>query len=145
MRNAECRMRNVGKTQRRIATLTSSNASHFSIHNSAFIIILFLAFFLTQVQHLTAAESLDPFYHPYDVEPDTTKMIFPIPVNTGNPLQDLNNQSPLYLSDPDNFTTEIINISINSFKTFAWLPVSLLTPVASYITTIARSPATATR
>ena len=61
----------------------------------------------------------DIFYpNPYTVEPDSTKVIFPIPINTGNPLQDLNNQSPLYLSDPDNFTTEIIYDPLTKQYTF---------------------------
>jgi hypothetical protein len=65
------------------------------------------------------ADNYDFFYHsPYIVEPDTTKVIFPIPVNTGNPLQDLNNQSPLYLSDPDNFQTEIIYDPVTRQYTF---------------------------
>ncbi len=61
----------------------------------------------------------DIFYpNPYTVEPDSTKVIFPIPINTGNPLQDLNNQSPLYLSDPDNFQTEIIYDPVTGQYTF---------------------------
>ena len=60
----------------------------------------------------------DIFFHPYEVEPDTTKVIYPIPVNTGNPLEDLNNQSPLYLNDPDNFTTEIIYDPLTGQYTF---------------------------
>ena len=97
MRNAECRMQN--------AELHSS----FLIHHSSFIIpLLFLALFFSP-SHRLAANPYDFFYHsPYTVEPDTTKVIYPIPVNTGNPLWDLNNQSPLYLNDPSNFETEII-------------------------------------
>jgi len=65
------------------------------------------------------AGNYDIFYpSPFAVEPDTTKVIYPIPVNTGNPLQDLNNQSPLYLNDPDNFTTEIIYDPLTGQYTF---------------------------
>ena len=65
------------------------------------------------------ADFADIFYpNPYTVEPDSTKVIFPIPINTGNPLQDLNNQSPLYLSDPDNFQTEIIYDPLTGQYTF---------------------------
>ena len=65
------------------------------------------------------ADSYDIFYHsPFEVEPDTTKVIYPIPANTGNPLEDLNNQSPFYLSDPDNFETEIIYDPLTGQYTF---------------------------
>ena len=118
MRNAECGMRkceafdvvNEGKAQHRFAT--------FSIQHSAFIILFFFALFLLPAQHLTAANNYDIFYNPYTVEPDTTKMIYPIPVNTGNPLLDLNNKSPFYLNDPDNFETEIIYDPLTGQYTF---------------------------
>ena len=48
-------------------------------------------------------------YYPVEVEPDTTKVIYPIPVNTGNPTNDLYNQSPLYLKDPENKNHLIVN------------------------------------
>ncbi|MBQ5495553.1 MAG: hypothetical protein IIT76_10205, partial [Prevotella sp.] len=68
---------------------------------------------------MSAANNYDIFYpNPYVVEPDTTKVIYPIPVNTGNPLEDLNNQSPFYLSDPDNFETEIIYDPLTGQYTF---------------------------
>jgi cell surface protein SprA len=51
-------------------------------------------------------------------DPDTTKLIYPIPVNTGNPMEDLHNQSPFYLSDPSNFNTEIIYDPITKQYTF---------------------------
>ena len=93
--------------------------SAFNIHHSSFTILFLLAFTLFSALRLTAAESYDIFYpNPYAVEPDTTKVIFPIPVNTGNPLQDLNNKSPLYLSDPDNFQTEIIYDPLTGQYTF---------------------------
>ena len=61
----------------------------------------------------------DIFYTaPYTVEPDTTKMVYPIPVSTGDPMQDLYNQSPLYLNDPDNFSTEIIYDPVTGQYTF---------------------------
>lgn len=61
----------------------------------------------------------DIFYpNPYAVEPDSTKVIYPIPVSTGDPMQDLNNQSPLYLNDPDNFETEIIYDPLTGQYTF---------------------------
>ena len=78
--------------------------------------LLLFAFLFSRT---ATADNYDIFYpNPYTVEPDTTKVIFPIPVNTGNPLQDLNNQSPLYLSDPDNFTTEIIYDPLTGQYTF---------------------------
>ena len=106
-RNAECGMQN------------AECHSAFIIHHSSFTILFLLAFTLFSALRLTAAESYDIFYpNPYTIEPDTTKVIFPIPVNTGNPLQDLNNQSPLYLSDPDNFQTEIIYDPLTGQYTF---------------------------
>ncbi|MBR6227392.1 MAG: cell surface protein SprA [Bacteroidales bacterium] len=61
----------------------------------------------------------DIFYpNPYTVEPDSNKVIYPIPVSTGNPLEDLNNKSPLYLNDPDNFSTEIIYDPVTGQYTF---------------------------
>ena len=57
--------------------------------------MLFVLFFA----RTASAGVYDIFYpNPYIVEPDTTKMIYPIPVNTGNPLLDLNNKSPFYSS-----------------------------------------------
>ena len=110
MRNAECRMQNVA--MRRWAL------PQFSIHHSSFLILLFLALFFLP-SHRLAANPYDIFYHsPYEVEPDTTKVIYPIPVNTGNPLEDLNNQSPFYLNDPDNFETEIIYDPLTGQYTF---------------------------
>ena len=100
MRNAECGMWN-------------------AIRHPSFLILFFFAIFLSSALRLTAAESYDIFYpNPYTVEPDSTKVIFPIPVSTGNPLEDLNNQSPLYLSDPDNFQTEIIYDPLTGQYTF---------------------------
>ena len=64
------------------------------------LLMLFALFFA----RTASAGIYDIFYNPYTVEPDTTKVIYPVPVNTGNPFENLNNQSPLYLSDPDNFT-----------------------------------------
>ena len=68
----------------------------------------------------TATASVyDMFYaNPFTVEPDSTKVVFPIPVSTGKPLDDLNNQSPLYLNDPDNFSTEIIYDPLTGQYTF---------------------------
>ena len=110
MRNAECRMHNLGKAQRRFAS--------FCIQHSSFLILIF-ALSILPVHLLSAANNYDIFYpNPYTVEPDTTKVIYPIPVNTGNPLEDLHNQSPLYLSDPDNFETEIIYDPLTGQYTF---------------------------
>mgnify|MGYP007013933723 CR=1 FL=1 len=78
------------------------------------LLMLFALFFA----RTASAHVYDIFYSPYTVEPDTTKVIYPIPVNTGNPLQDLNNQSPLYLSDPSNFETEIIYDPVTGQYTF---------------------------
>ncbi len=110
MRNTECRMQNLGKAQRRFAS--------FCIQHSSFLILIF-ALSILPVHFLSAANNYDIFYpNPYVVEPDTTKVIYPIPVNTGNPLEDLNNQSPFYLSDPDNFETEIIYDPLTGQYTF---------------------------
>ena len=77
--------------------------------------MLFALFFA----RTASAGIYDIFYTaPYVVEPDTTKLVYPIPVGTGSPMQDLNNQSPLYLSDPDNFNTEIIYDPLTGQYTF---------------------------
>jgi cell surface protein SprA len=103
-------MQNLGKAQRRFAS--------FCIQHSSFLILIF-ALSILPVHFLSAANNYDIFYpNPYVVEPDTTKVIYPIPVNTGNPLEDLNNQSPFYLSDPDNFETEIIYDPLTGQYTF---------------------------
>ena len=78
--------------------------------------LLLFAFLFTRT---AAADNFEFFYpNPYTVEPDTTKVIYPIPVNTGNPIEDLNNKSPLYLSDPDNYNTEIIYDPVTGQYTF---------------------------
>ena len=61
-----------------------------------------------------------PFLHQFDylVEPDTTKLIYPVPTPSGNPMEDLYNQSPLYLNDPTNFNTEIIYDPVTRQYTF---------------------------
>ena len=79
---------------------------------------LFLMLFALFFARTASAGVYDIFYHPYTVEPDTTKVIYPVPVNTGNPFENLNNQSPLYLSDPDNFNTEIIYDPVTGQYTF---------------------------
>ena len=109
MQNAKCKMRNEDKPPYRIPT--------FNIQHSAFI-ILFLALFIYPSLRLDAADNIDLFYHPYTVEPDTSKMVYPIPISTGNPFLDLNNKSPFYLSDPDNFETEIIYDPLTGQYTF---------------------------
>ena len=78
------------------------------------LLMLFALFFA----RTASAGVYDIFYHPFTVEPDTTKVIYPVPVNTGNPFENLNNQSPLYLSDPDNFNTEIIYDPVTGQYTF---------------------------
>ena len=57
-------------------------------------------------------------YYPVQVEPDTTKVIYPIPVSTGNPTTDLLNQSPLYLRDPENIQTEVVYDPVTGQYTF---------------------------
>ena len=50
--------------------------------------------------------------------PDTTHLIYPIPVDNGNPMDKLYQQSPLYLHDPSNITQEIIYDPITGQYTF---------------------------
>ena len=41
-------------------------------------------------------------------QPDQNQqLIYPIPQNQGDPMQQLYTQSPLYLQDPTNFTHEV--------------------------------------
>lgn len=68
-----------------------------------------------------AASTYDsPFLHlyPSPVEPDSTKLIYPIPTNNGDPMENLYNQSPLYLNDPTNLNTEIIYDPVTRQYTF---------------------------
>lgn len=51
-------------------------------------------------------------------QPDTTHLIYPIPVDNGNPMDRLYQQSPLYLHDPSNITQEIIYDPITGQYTF---------------------------
>lgn len=51
-------------------------------------------------------------------EPDTTKVLFPVPVDNGDPMQRLFNQSPLYLSDPENIKQEIVYDPVTGQYTF---------------------------
>ncbi|MCR5039234.1 MAG: cell surface protein SprA [Bacteroidales bacterium] len=85
-------------------------------------LIFFALLAALPLSRLTAAE-LSHFPLPYayvafPVEPDTNKVIYPIPVNTGNPIEDLNNHSPLYLNDPSNYQTEIIYDPVTRQYTF---------------------------
>ena len=68
----------------------------------------------------SAARYDSPYLHQYDtpVEPDSTKLIYPVPTFTGNPTENLYNQSPLYLKDPQNFSTEIIYDPLTRQYTF---------------------------
>ncbi len=45
---------------------------------------------------------------PLAQQPDTTRLRFPIPADDGNPYNQIGNQSPLYLRDPDNIRREVV-------------------------------------
>ncbi|MCR5014418.1 MAG: cell surface protein SprA [Bacteroidales bacterium] len=49
---------------------------------------------------------------------DTTQLIYPIPVDNGDPVERLYNQSPLYFKDPSNITHEIIYDPLTGQYTF---------------------------
>ena len=68
----------------------------------------------------SAARYDSPYLHRYDnpVEPDTTKLIYPVPTFSNNPMENLYNQSPLYLKDPQNFSTEVIYDPLTRQYTF---------------------------
>ena len=51
-------------------------------------------------------------------QPDSTHLVYPIPENQGDPMQQLYNQSPLYLRDPDNITHEVIYDPVTNQYTF---------------------------
>ena len=59
-----------------------------------------------------------PYAFSYTIEPDTNNVIYPIPLNTGNPFDNLYNESPLYLKDPEIFNTEIIYDPLTGQYTF---------------------------
>ena len=93
-----------------------SESNHMKRHILPILLPLLFALFFART---ASAGVYDIFYpNPYTVEPDTNKMIYPIPVNTGNPLLDLNNKSPFYLNDPNNFETEIIYDPLTGQYTF---------------------------
>lgn len=58
-----------------------------------------------------------PYLLGYYTEPDTNRVIYPIP-SSGSPTENLFNKSPLYLSDPTNFNEEIIYDPVNGQYTF---------------------------
>ncbi len=68
------------------------------------------------------AGNLSPYLSPSLMElcqkPDTTKVLFPVPVDNGDPVQRLFNQSPLYLSDPENIKQEIVYDPVTGQYTF---------------------------
>ena len=49
---------------------------------------------------------------------DTTQLVYPIPINNGDPNQQLYNQSPLYFQDPSNITHEVIYDPLTGQYTF---------------------------
>lgn len=81
-----------------------------------------LAVMLIALPFVVLAASEPWHYHPTPyatpVEPDSIKLIYPLPVNTGNPTENLYNNSPLYLNDPSNFSTEIIYDPLTRQYTF---------------------------
>ena len=50
--------------------------------------------------------------------PDTTHLVYPIPIDDGNPTSRLYNQSPLYLKDPTNVTHEVVYDPVTGQYTF---------------------------
>ena len=51
-------------------------------------------------------------------QPGSNQLVYPIPENNGDPVQQLYNQSPLYLNDPENFSQEVIYDPITGQYTF---------------------------
>ena len=84
------------------------------------IFFLFAVMIVLPFARTSAAHYDSPYLHLYDnpVEPDSTKLIYPVPTPTGNPMEDLYNQSPLYLNDPQNINTEIIYDPVTRQYTF---------------------------
>ncbi|MBR0539122.1 MAG: cell surface protein SprA [Bacteroidales bacterium] len=83
------------------------------------ILALALVIFVLLLASIDAKATLPypcPYSMDYPVEPDS--IIYPIPISRGNPMEDLYNQSPLYLSDPSNFSTEIIYDPVTQQYTF---------------------------
>ena len=84
---------------------------------SALLAVLLLALAGTSEASDRYAKSCPYFYTP-PVEPDSTKLVYPLPVPTGNPIDDLYNSSPLYLKDPSNMSTEIFYDPVTKQYTF---------------------------
>jgi hypothetical protein len=59
-----------------------------------------------------------PVYWQFAQEPDTNKVIYPIPVDYGNPNENLFNKSPFYLNDPDNIDREVVYDPVTGQYTF---------------------------
>ena len=81
-----------------------------------FVIVLFLVTglgFAKAEQHKYSSPYLLGFYD----EPDSTKVIYPIPAS-GSPTENLFNKSPLYLNDPSNIVEEIIYDPLTGQYTF---------------------------
>ena len=51
-------------------------------------------------------------------KPDSTQMVYPIPTGQVDPMQQLYNQSPLYLQEPSNITHEVIYDPVTNQYTF---------------------------
>lgn len=55
-----------------------------------------------------ASPAASVFLSDQEQEPDTTRIYYPLPVDDGNPYNQLQDQSPLYLRDPDNIRREVV-------------------------------------
>ena len=51
-------------------------------------------------------------------QPDSNQLVYPIPENQVDPMQQLYNQSPLYLQEPSNITHEVIYDPVTNQYTF---------------------------
>jgi cell surface protein SprA len=75
---------------------------------TGFILILFAFSWAEAYPVLSATEKAEVLTY-FPQTPDTTRaMPYPIPVDDGNPMNQINNSSPLYLKDPPNIKREIV-------------------------------------
>jgi len=59
-----------------------------------------------------------PAFIPNTQTPDTSKPVYPIPADQGNPYQQLDDQSPFYLKDPPNIKRDIVYDPVTGQYTF---------------------------
>jgi len=80
----------------------------------SFTLMIVAAFAIVLAGNLSASDRLPespvPAFLPNTQQPDTTRppLVYPVPVDQGDPYQELEDHSPFYLKDPPNIKREIV-------------------------------------